>query len=158
MTTSTKSRRKPAKATTTPAEAPAPKLVERVELLTYDNGVKRTRVVDCTGPEDRIVPLDGRAEPLADRLTEALANAVAVQDDVERFELTLTMARLTKDAPEAETQHRTMVCFAVDSPLERKIAAVAELIAELTHMKTLMVADYVELDRFEKSMANVSRH
>lgn len=155
MSTSPKSRRKPAQPST---EEAGPKLVERVELLTYDNGVKRTRVVDCTGPEERIVPLDGRAEPLADRLTEALANAVAAQDDVARFELTLTMARLTKDAPEADTQHRTMVCFAADSPLERKIAAVAELIAELTHMKTLMVADYVELDRFEKSMANVSRH
>lgn len=156
MSTNPKSRRRTPTKTTT--EAPAPKLVERVELLTYDNGVKRTRVVDCTGPEERIVPRDGRAEPLADRITEALANAVAMQDDVERFELTLTMARLTKDHPEAENQHRVSVCFAADSPLERKIAAVAELIAELTHMKTLMVADYVELDRFEKSMANVSRH
>lgn len=152
MSTSPKSRRKP-----TPDET-GPKLVERVELLTYDNGVKRTRVVDCAGQDERIVPASDRREGLIDRLSEALSNAVAGQDDVERLELMLHMARLKPGAADDGAQHRTTVCFESNSSLERKIVAVAELIAELTHMKTIMVSEYVEIDRFEKSMANVSRH
>jgi hypothetical protein len=157
MTTRTKTRAKPA----TTTEEPGPRLVERVELLTYDNGVKRTRVIDCSmasGTEHVATLPAGCNEDIVDRLSIGIEQELTRDPDVEKALMMLTLVALKTPTKGSLHHTRAMVKFASTATDHQRYATLCSVIEQLEHVKAEILTAIIERQDNEKASANIVRH